>query len=40
MGRGTVIASPADHRQKGICSQLQEEEDELEVNDIRRLVQV
>lgn len=40
MGRGTVIISPADHRQKGMCSQLREEEDELEASDTRRVVQV
>lgn len=40
MGRGTVTFSPADRRHKGMCSQLQEEEDELKASDTRGVVQV
>jgi len=33
--RGTIIVSSADHRQKGICSQLWEEEDEIQASDMQ-----
>lgn len=40
MGKGTIIMSLVGHGQKGTCSQLREEENELDTSDKSRVVQV
>lgn len=40
VGKGTIIVSLVGHGQKGTCSQLREEENELDTSGKSRVVQV